>query len=266
MGKDKASLQVIEVTAIRTSYIDPDSEKVVKVNEEQARELAALEIQLAASVTNLILTLKKVRDSKLYLLRSDTFDEYVRMIGLAPRTAYRQLQIADTFGSSKHFEDLQRLPQSILLEAAKNDDLVQQLNDGEVKTHDGEILTIKEIVDSGAVKLRAELEKYKKSSANFKSKFEAADEERKLFASELEGWKEKIGPENFQRISKKKDAMAALFAADGEIANAIRSLNSIESDDPEVISKIGAVIGLLQYGAEGLQDKWMPHLVKASEA
>lgn len=258
----KKNLPVVDAfSELRDSYIDPDSNKVVKVNDELVRELTSLEIQLAASMTNLMLTLKKVRDSKLYLLRCDTFDEYLRKIGMAPRTARRQLQIADTYGSSKHFDELSKLPQSILLDAAKNDDLSAQLCEGEVKTLDGEILTIEEIVNSGAAKLKAELEKTKKNLSNFKAKYEEADEERKLNASELDAWKDKVGEENFIRITKKNDAIAAIYAAEGEIENVVRSIDSIETSDVEVISKLGALIGRIKYAADALEDKWIPHLV-----
>jgi len=267
MGKSQNTQLAIvdDMSEIRESYIDPATDTEITVSAEQRVALAEMEIQIASSLTTLMLGLKRIRDSKLYLLRSDTFDEYLRMIGIAPRTAYRQLQIADTFGKSEHFEELSRLPQTMLLEAAKNNDLAAQLCDGEVKTADGEILTIEEIVNSGAAKLRAELEKTQKGFRNYKKKYEAADEDRKLKDSELAEWKDKFGPENYIRITKKKDALGALFSAEGEIGSVVQTLDSIDSTDVEVIAKLGALIGQIKFAVDALEDKWMPHLVSGAE-
>lgn len=246
---------------MRDSFIDPVTNAVVQVSEAQMRKLTELEVRLSYSITNLMLDLKALRDEKLYLLRCDTFEEYLRMIGVAPRTAYRQLQIADAFGDSKNFSELSKLPQALLLEVAKNDDLAQQLRDGEVRTSDGEILSIEEIINSGNVKLKAELEKAQKGFRNYKKKFEEADEDRKLRSAELDEYKEKLGSD-FVRISKKKDAMAALFAAEGEINSVVTTLDRIDNDDVEVVGKLGALIGQIKYAMDALEDKWMPHFVK----
>ena len=250
---------------MRDSFIDPATNAVVQVQETQVSNLMSLELQIATSMTSMMLALRQVRDERLYLLRSDTFEDYLRMIGIAPRTARRQLQIADAFGDSKSFSEISKLPQTLLLEVAKNDDLAQQLRDGEVRTADGEILSIEEIVNSGNVKLKSELEKSQKNFRNYKKKYEEADEDRKLRSAELNEYKERLG-KDFTRITKKKDAMAALFAAEGEINSVIATLDQIDTDEVEVVGKLGSLIGQIKYAMDALEDKWMPHFAKAEES
>ena len=153
----------------------------------------------------------------------------------------------------------------MLLNAAKNEDLAAQLCEGELRTADGEIISVEEIVNSGASKLKAELEKIQKNYRNYKKKYEAADEDRKLKDSELEEWKNKFGPENYMRITKKKDALSALFSVEGELNSVIQTLDSVESADVEVVAKLGALIGQIKFAVDALEDKWMPHLVGAAK-
>lgn len=263
----KAKQQETHIVELNSKNIpkevtDPTTGKKIKVTQEMIATLYNAERQITTSVAQIAIALTQVRDQKLYLLYDlETMEDYLEhRFQFSRAFGYRLLRFADVFGDSKHFSQIMEQPRKLLEIAASNDDLKKQLKEGEVTMPDGTTLTIKELTKSAALQMANDLDITKRELKAEKKKVrelsQQVEEKGKLIASYESGMAEG----DFKKLTEKKAILSELFAMDAQVADIVKRLDSIESEDAQVVSKLEATLTQLLAGASKVQDKWM-HLI-----
>lgn len=269
MAKGKQSdVQLTELTEkkIPKEVTDPSTGKKIKVTQDMIAAAINAERQITGAFEQIALALVQIRDLKLYLLSGfETMSEYLeKRFAFSERFGYQLMKYADVFGDSKYFPQIMQQPRKLLEIAANNDDLKQQLKDGEVTLHDGTRLTLKELKKELANELVAELERTK---TDLKAAKKDAREHRQLAEEQSKtilNYEESMGEDAFKKITKKKEILSTLFAMDAQAAEMIKTLDAIESEDPEVVARLEAVLTAILAGASQTQNKWM-HLLLSTQ-
>lgn len=264
MKKDNTPVKPgnLEIENMPKSVTDPETGLKIKVTQEMIGSLISAERQITGALEQMALALHKIRKDKLFLLYEiDSMAEYLeKRFTFSPAFGYYLLKMADVFGDTKHFAEIMRQPRKLLELAASNDDLKKQLKEGEVTMPDGTTLTIKELTKSVALQMATDLDITKRELKAEKKKVrelsQQVEEKGKLITSYESGMAEG----EFKKLTEKKAILSQLFAMDAQVADIIKGLDSIESEDAQVVSKLEATLTQLLAGASKVQDKWM-HLI-----
>ncbi len=223
-------------------------------------ELSELERHIEYNFQSIAVSLKKIKDKKLYLLRECiSFEEYCQnFVPFSASTAKRYVLIADKFSSSPHFDQIAQLPKSALVELAKDTEFTSMLNDGEIRTADGEIISIDALIAQGNIAMQTELAELKKKLEQKKSEVEIASQKLQLVETERDVLLQ--NNTDLPKLKKKKEIEAMLHRLKSESTSIISGLNQVEpSTDPVICSEVGALLGQLLGGLTMLRDEWIPY-------
>ncbi len=264
MAKKNTENQMAELNIenMPKSVTDPETGLKVKVTKEMIMVLMNAERVITTNMEQLALALKTIRDDKLYLLYEiGSMGEYLeKRFSFSERFGYSLLKFADVFGDSKHFSEIMHQPRRLLELASKDDNLAKQLKDGEVTMPDGTRLSLKELKKEFANELVSELERTK---SDLKATKKEARENKQLAEEQgktLAHYEDSLAEGNFKKITKKKEVMAELFAIDAQAADMVKRLDSIESEEPEVVSQLVKTLTGVLAGFSQVQNKHM-HLI-----
>lgn len=269
MGKAKqVDTQIVELNTknIPKEVTDPTSGKKIKVTQDMVATLVGAERQITGGLEQVALGLHTIKKEKLFLLYGlDGMDEYLdQRFQFSPRFGYSLMKYADVFGDSKNFAEIMRQPRKLLELAADNDDLKQQLKDGEVTMPDGTMVTLKELTKSMALQMTTDLDIAKKDLKAEKKKARDLQQQLEEKSKMVDHYESGMADGDFKRLTQKKEILSELFATEAQVAEIIKRLDSIESEEPEVVARLEAVLTSLLAGASQVQSKWM-HLLLSTQ-
>lgn len=245
---------------------DPLSGKKIKVTQDMVVMAISAHRQITGGLEQVAIGLWTIREHKLYLLYDcESMEEFMeRHLQFSRASGYRLLKFADVFGDSKHFAEIMQQPRKLLELAADNDDLKQQLKDGEVTMPDGTMVTLKELTKSMALQMTTDLDIAKKDLKAEKKKARDLQQQLEEKSKMVDHYESGMADGDFKRLTQKKEILSELFATEAQVAEIIKRLDSIESEEPEVVARLEAVLTSLLAGASQVQSKWM-HLLLSTQ-
>lgn len=259
----KTDSQITELTLKNApkEVTDPETGKKIKVTQDMITAFVGAERQALGGFEMIALALHKIRSEKLYLIVCDTLTEYMETrFSHSPSLGYHLLRMADVFGDSKNFTEIMQQPRKLLEMAVKSEDLKKQLKDGEITLPDGSVVTLKELKKSVAMEMATDLDIAKKDLKAEKRKSRDLAQQLEEKGKLVEHYEAGMAEGDFKKLTAKKEILSELFAMDAQVAEIVKRLDSIESEDPQVVSKLESVLTQLLSGAGQVQNKWM-HLI-----
>lgn len=246
---------------------DPETGSDLIVTEDGIKELLSLETSINFALAQLSMSLKRVKESRLYLLRGvDSFKAYVEnYISFSYRHATRLVAIADTFGDSEHFEKIATLPVTWLREAAKDKSLAESLKQGELTDSEGNVYTLDEITQLKGQELTEELKRITLQKKDLQKELKAAREQLDETRKTIEHYESSEGEKFFERIKTAKDAMGIIDYTRGVISQATHDLSRIETDDPDILRELSGLVSGAIVALSAIQDSYLPALMAAGE-
>lgn len=251
---------LVEIGEIVT---DPETGQELIASETTINELLTAETYIKTGLLTISLALKKIRDNKLYLLRGmNSLQDYAtNFLSFNYRHAKKILQIADTYGDSPHFEKISQLPMNTLLKA--DDDLVQQLKEGEFRDSEGNVWSFEEIGDMKNKEMNNELKRLLQQNSSLKKDLikvkENAEQNQKL----VELYESQDG-KMLEKVKSRNEAQQIILHSRGALAKAIDDLSRIELTDADIVRDVVGMIGGAIVGLSTIHDEWMPILQAAN--
>lgn len=261
---------------ITNEVIDPETGEVLNTAtlQEMEKKLAVLEQLIGASYLQVALALRTIRDERLYLCRCTSFNEYIEnYLPFSVRHAYRYLQLADSFTPSALKKLEKNAPMQLVLQIAKDDDLVEQIN---TATDEDEI---KKLIEQARQKERARIQKQIDQMQQMLEGKEAIIEslrneslqkeqaiERLKDAVQKAATRE-IDPNEIIFITHKKEALALLEESFAYILQKLNEIANIPHEllDPDVVGKLNYVVVAIKSAIKRIEDIYFTYLVQPNE-
>ncbi len=120
---------------IQKLITDPKTGQTYKVTPEMIIAFELCEQKIRTSMASIALSLKEIKDNQYYLIIGlTTMEEYLSERFTKSRSqAYFYMKLADAYADSPHYEEIIKLPQKILTESFKDENIVKQLQKGEFR-------------------------------------------------------------------------------------------------------------------------------------
>lgn len=283
----KKNAEILPAEQAGTEFTDHETGEVVTLTEEDRNQLILAEQQLAWNWIQFSLSLKIIRDRRLYLFRSPSLRDYcIEHLRLSPRHIYRHLQVADTFSETTLKKiSKSNVPMTNLLQLARDESIVEQLNDGRAQIDDDRVV----YADGTSEPLAEALERVREAERKTARKKlddvrDAADKKDILIKDYRERIAERDGkidelkktiqelathndvdPERYVFVTQKKEALEMLDQAEYQLLSVFSAVNAIPHEllDSDLTFKLGGVIAAIEAGAQRVREQygvavWLP--------
>jgi hypothetical protein len=275
---------------VSVTRTDRETGEIITITPEMEQRLQALEFSIVSNWVQTAINIKTIRDERLYLVRCETFSEYVQgylreSLGISTSNIWKHLKIATTYSDTVLKKAAKGAPMQSLIELSRNPELVKDLNDGTA-----EIEGDKVVYDDGTFESLAQVrERIKKETAEaYKKKLEEKDLHAKGRETILKDYQKRvqeqqheiekmkkamarlidqkgIDPKHVMRITQKKEAINLINEVQRRIVEALGELSYIPDNllDPDVTSQIASTVAMLSAGAVRLREHygaiaWLP--------
>lgn len=269
---------------------DRDTGEVITITPEMEQRLQALEFSIVSNWVQTAINIKTIRDEKLFLVRCDTFSEYVQgylreSLGISTSNIWKHLQIATTYSDTVLQKVAKGAPMQSLIELSRNPELVRDLNDGSAEIEGDRV-----VYDDGTFESLAQVrERIKKETAEaYKKKLEEKDLHAKGRETILKDYQKRvqdqqgeiakmkeaiehvvnqkgIDADKIMFITQKKEALNLISEVQARIIEALGDLSYIPESllVPDVTAQIASTVAMLSAGAARIREKygaiaWLP--------
>ena len=254
---------------IQKLVTDPKTGQTYKVTQEMIIGFERCEQNIRTSMASIALSLKEIRDQKYYLLIGlTTMDKYIEeRFTKSRRQAYFYMKLADAYSNSPHYEEITQLPQKLLTESFKDENILKQLQKGEFRDNEDNIYSFDEISAMGNQDFQVKFTSEKKKLKDLKIELEQAKQEIELNTTRIKGYEEIAGSERIQKITSEKETLKSLYHTQGLIAQIAEEMDRIEvHDNIEIVSLIKSMIGQCAGLIDAVEDKWAVNLVELNRS
>ncbi len=252
---------------IQKLITDPKTGQTYKVTPEMIIAFELCEQKIRTSMASIALSLKEIKDNQYYLIIGlTTMEEYLSERFTKSRSqAYFYMKLADAYADSPHYEEIIQLPQKILTESFKDENIVKQLQKGEFRDNEDNVYTFEEISAMGNQAFQEKFISEKKKVKDLKIELEQSKQEVELTTTRIKGYEEVAGSERMQKITSEKETLKSLYHTQGMIASIATEMDKVEvNENIEAISLVKATIGQLTGLIDALEDKWAVNLIELS--
>ena len=245
---------------------DPKTGLTIKVTPEILQLFEICEAKIRYSLAEIAMALKCIRDNKLYLLLEiESMGEYLsERWTKSKKQAYFYMKLADAYSDSPHYQEIASLPQKVLAESFKDENMIKQLKKGELTDQEGEVYTFEEIKRLGNKEFQIKFTAEKRKVKEMKTELEQAQQDIKLKNQMIQAHDDlKENNAKFQRITSEKETLRLLHYHNGLIAQIASDMDQIEtSPSIEAVSQVKAMIGNLAGLIDAIEDKWAVNLIE----
>ncbi len=277
---------------LTTSVRDKESGEVISITPEMQTKLNTLEFGIISNWVQTAISLKTIKDEKLYLVRSDSWGEYVReylheSLGFSERQVSRHLQIASTYSEKVLQKASKGTPMQSLIDISRDPQLVEQFNEGEVEIDGDRVVYADGTFDSlSAVRERVRKETAKKYQKQLEAKEIQAkgqdamlsdyrerlqsmhDEQEQLRSTIKKLVSDKgIDPKTIVFVTQKREAISLIEQHGAKIIELLGDLSNIPQEllDADVTARLTSTIAMMQAGTVRLKEHygstvWVPSM------
>lgn len=268
---------------------DKETGEVVTITPEMESKLQALEFSIVSNWVQTAISIKTIRDEKLYLVRCESFSEYAQYLkdalGFSERNIWKHLQIATTYTETVLRKAAKGTPMQTLIELSRDPALVKNLNEGTAEI-DGD----KVVYEDGTYEsLAAVRERIKREvSEVYKKKLEEKDLQAKGRETIMKDYQKRLSEQQQEIhklketlehvinqkgvdadkvmfITQKNEALQLISDVQARIVEALGELSYIPENllVPDVTAQLASTIAILSAGAARLRERygaiaWLP--------
>lgn len=246
---------------------DPESGREIIASPGIIQDLFLAEQSINFALGQLAVSLKRIRDERLYLLRNTrSFKEYVEnYISFSYRHVSRIVSIADSFSGSDRYDQIAQLPLSFLQHAEKDQNLYQQLKRGEFTDNEGNTYSLTELLQMSQNEMNTELKKLLAKNAVLKKQIKEVSQRATENEKLVQHYESSSGKEVLNKIVTREDALREIEYSRGVLADITNKLSAIELDDISVIRELSGVVTGGIAALSVIQDAYLPSLNAAPE-
>lgn len=268
MAKKKNELVPAVIDSEMQAEIVNDETGEVFNRADVESRLVFFEQQIASGCIQIALALKTIRDEKLYLARCKSMTQYMEeFIPISLKHAEKHLQIADAF-SGGALEKYKKTPMNLLLEIARNDELLKEANDPESEVDE----VIRRAKEQEKKKLQKKLDKndevirgQEALLADLRGRMREKDEEIHKLKNSIQSLisKKDIDPSKIVFMTQKKEAMGVIDECMVQILDCLGTLNNIPYDllDAELSGKLSQCVSAVEAGVRRLVDFYSSYII-----
>lgn len=268
MGKKNQTNALI----LPAEILDEETGEIINTAEIEAR-LLFFEQQAALGFIQTATAFKIIRDERLYLARAASMKDYINTYfkTLSLRTVELYLQIADAF-SGHALEKFTGTPMKLLLEIARNDELLDEANDPESDADE----VVKKAREQEKRKFQKKLDKVEEINRgqeallnDLHERLDEKDDEIDKLKSSIQTLinRKDVDPSKVVFITQKKEASGIIDESMVQILTSLGMLNAIPHEllDAELSGKLSQCISAIDAGVRRLRDFYSSYVVTPAD-